>query len=63
MNTPWFYFQLAAEGNPVTLCQDGAVASAPEAGDPIYKCSSYTDEGTAKYTENFDGTGNDLVPE
>ena len=56
MNTPWFYFQLAAEGNPITKCQDADVAQSPEDDDLVYKCSSYTNEGTATYTDTSGGT-------
>jgi len=49
VNTPWFYFQFAAEGTAVGTCIDGAVADGIYDKDPLYKCSSYTDEGTAEY--------------
>ena len=49
MNTPWFYFQFADQGTAVGHCINGNVASGIYDKDPLYKCSSYTDEGTAMY--------------
>lgn len=51
INVPWFYFQLPTEGDAVTQCINGDAATGDVADDEAFKCSSYTDEGTAVFSD------------